>query len=855
FSIRVNGYVLFTNPGEYTIYLRADDTNYFVIDTPEGTQSANHNWVGGSDVTLIFNVSTPGYYPFDNVMVEQGGGDWGDISITGPGIPQRVALGDVDAGSPKIFTMKLNPADTDNDFLPDWWEEQYANNLTDLSGLDDSDFDEDTLTDFDEFENGTDPTEEDTDADGLEDGVETNTGSFVSVSDTGTDPLKADTDSDGLNDGAEVFTHDTNPHIADGDGDGFSDGVEVNAGTDPNNEDSVPGLVVVDLSFPPIIGGPGAGQDAYEPNFEEPGLTFQESHYPVGVLQHNNTDQNYDRIVVNPENWPATRSVTTVQPYADHGTGGFQTPSGGNRPWTDGGGDHFAARINGYVLLKQAGTYTIHLGADDTNYFTIDTQNGRVTVKHNCCPQDVQGTFIVTEPGYYPFDNVFCEEGGGDWFDVSISGPGIPQRVALGDVDAGSPKIFTISLKDIDTDNDLLPDWWENQFADDLTALNGLDESDFDEDGLTDFDEFENGTNPAEEDTDGDGLADAAETNTGTFVSASNTGTDPTNTDSDGDGLADGAETATGVFVSAADTGSDPNNADSDGDLVTDGDEVNAGSNPNDSNDAPADPIVLGVGTFALLGGDLTDPENDGSPDSNLNYNAIFNSSEEAGFAGGEFAFNVFDNSVGGGNEKWCCGGEGGNFPAQPIWVSAAFEQAYQLTHFTISSANDTPARDPRVWEIQGSNDGLSWETIFRQDDPNQSIWGTERNQVIRFNAGTHFATPDSYSEIRFICFATGLTDGARYQLAELEFFGEEGGNQLEITAINYDVQNDEISLTWLSRENKTYSLFFSQDLLSFDADIDDSIPAGAGETTTFTFSNPIPNTRKIFFKVYENDG
>ena len=80
-------------------------------------------------------------------------------------------------------------------------------------------------------------------------------------------------------------------------------------------------------------------------------------------------------------------------------------------------------------------------------------------------------------------------------------------------------------------------------------------------------------------------------------------------------------------------------------------------------------------------------------------------------------------------------------------------------------------------------------------------------------------------------------------------------GSELCIRDSNYDVQNDDISLTWLSRENKTYSLFFTQDLLSFDADIYDSIPAGAGETTTFTFPNPIPNTRKIFFKVYENEG
>jgi hypothetical protein len=43
-------------------------------------------------------------------------------------------------------------------------------------------------------------------------------------------------------------------------------------------------------------------------------------------------------------------------------------------------------------------------------------------------------------------------------------------------------------------------------------------------------------------DSDGDRLPDSAETNTGVFVSPSNTGTDPNNTDTDGDGLPDGDE-------------------------------------------------------------------------------------------------------------------------------------------------------------------------------------------------------------------------------------------------------------------------------------------------------------------------
>ncbi|MCH2059840.1 MAG: hypothetical protein MK183_04370, partial [Verrucomicrobiales bacterium] len=173
-----------------------------------------------------------------------------------------------------------------------------------------------------------------------------------------------------------------------------------------------------------------------------------------------------------------------------------------------------------------------------------------------------------------------------------ISGPGIPQRVALGDVDAGSPAIYTIKRNDTDNDGDLLPDWWEIQFTDDLTDLSGIDESDFDGDGLTDLDEYEKDTDPTEEDTDGDGLADGVETNTGTFASASDTGTDPTTADTDGDGLNDGIETNSGVFAGAADTGTNPNNSDTDADGFPDGKEIEAGTSPVNANDFPDSLLV-----------------------------------------------------------------------------------------------------------------------------------------------------------------------------------------------------------------------------------------------------------------------
>ncbi|MDB4453090.1 hypothetical protein N9145_02795 [bacterium] len=52
-------------------------------------------------------------------------------------------------------------------------------------------------------------------------------------------------------------------------------------------------------------------------------------------------------------------------------------------------------------------------------------------------------------------------------------------------------------------------------------------------------------------DSDGDGLDDSVETNTGTFVSASDTGTDPNVFDSDNDGFSDGAEVSFGTDPNA----------------------------------------------------------------------------------------------------------------------------------------------------------------------------------------------------------------------------------------------------------------------------------------------------------------
>jgi hypothetical protein len=62
------------------------------------------------------------------------------------------------------------------------------------------------------------------------------------------------------------------------------------------------------------------------------------------------------------------------------------------------------------------------------------------------------------------------------------------------------------------------------------------------------------------------------------------------------------------------------------------------------------------------------------------------------------------------------------------------------------------------------------------------------------------------------------------------------------------------LTLTWDSREGQTYAVKASTDLMTWDADLDDSIEADAGDTTTRVFAVGIaPVDGKLFFRVERN--
>ena len=260
---------------------------------------------------------------------------------------------------------------------------------------------------------------------------------------------------------------------------------------------------------------------------------------------------------------------------------------------------------------------------------------------------------------------------------------------------------------------------------------------------------------------------------------------------------------------------------------------------------ASADPIIeiVGTGTESLLGGDLTNPGDDGNEaggpeDPSWGWISI-SANNEPGFDGAELAYNIFDNQVGGGVAKWCCDDA---TPEAPLNVTVEFENPVSISHFTITSGNDVPERDPIRFQIQGSNDGTTFSPIYSRDS-DESLW-TERNQVVKVTL------PQASPLYRYIRYEVTDTAGPNHQLNEIEYFGTFGGTSLaRVTRVTGSlnsvvvriVDGDDTSLV-------AESIFLTVDGEPVDATVEKTddvtlvtyVPAesfGPGTTHTYTFN------------------
>lgn len=453
-----------------------------------------------------------------------------------------------------------------------------------------------------------------------------------------------------------------------------------------------------------------------------------------------------------------------------------------------------------------------------------------------------------------------------------------------------------------DPDNDMIPTAYEDLYA----FLNPGDPNDasldFDNDGLTNLEEYLAGTAPDDDDSDDDGLTDGSEVNTH--------GTNPLIADSDLDGLSDGDE------VNVVNTL--PLDPDTDDDGINDGPEVAAGLNPlladattpdlihrytfdNSPGSAEAGAIVsdtIGnadgviVGNGGLWTGTaLTLPGGDGAT-ADAAYvdlpNGLLSSLDHLTF---EVWYTVksvnnwgrvwdFGSTAGG---EVLTGGTGATDGQDYFMFAASRGVDLNTQRFSIKNADplasgggtgavsgveeavdanllsliDQEYHVVGVWTSNGSGGG---QTTFYRDGVREgtrftSFTPRSINDVNNWIGRSNW-TGDGYLNAELNEFR--IYDGAMNDLAAAGSFtagpdGAPGAGALEITDITYNKVNDTVSLTFSSRAGRNYKIHWSEDLNDdFTREVTGGV-ASAGEVTTFgPFANPSPGATRLFFRVAE---
>jgi len=507
--------------------------------------------------------------------------------------------------------------DADDDGLPDWWEEVYAPGDPDDLATG-GDFDSDGLNDEAEFAAGTNPKVNDTDGDGLLDGIEADS---TEVGYTGTNVLVEDTDGDGRSDGDEVNGDpSSDPLDRDSDDDGVVDGVEISMGTDPNSAVSRAELGEFLLARYPLD-RLGAGMEA-----------------PDAFGFHHLTGTNLDQsAVVEGQDGNGVSFDASMKTMLSRTNGAAEDrlpvsshPEHAIVMWVKvkGTGQNDLRIFSEASLSENTSLYNLGTqngGADDRFDVYLRSSNGTTPNHQYSAATPLDGTWhhiawvVAGDEATLYVDGV-ADVTGFTWLDpysstVSTTSLGGIQRAlkshwVTGGIDEVSFWNVALTANDVaalatannalavvdDADSDGLPDVWERKFG--LDSGDASDAAlDGDGDLLSNLEEFEAGTNPTLTDTDGDSLNDGVETDDGVWVSAMATGTSPRSADTDRDGLSDAAEIPNLAFDPQnplGQPGSNPSLFDSDGDGISDGAEVSVSSDPTNADSTP-EAVAVGI--------------------------------------------------------------------------------------------------------------------------------------------------------------------------------------------------------------------------------------------------------------------
>ncbi len=441
-----------------------------------------------------------------------------------------------------------------------------------------------------------------------------------------------------------------------------------------------------------------------------------------------------------------------------------------------------------------------------------------------------------------------------------------------------SERTYTLTLIS-DIDSDSLGDAWESSKAGNLTDLTALltgpgpgpGSGNFDADSLSDAQEYALSTsrfpnlNPKAADSDGDGLEDGSEIT----PTAPRLETNPTLADSDGDSLNDQAETNTGTFVSASDTGSNPLRYDSDGDQYPDGFEARNGGNPIDPNVLPT---TLPPG-FAL--GIVTDDASTGiSPD--FTYTHKISGGSAANINGVDL--DVLDTVSTPPNFSWEGFTGGKNIIGPAInngeWISSVTEPGAQQLFgtFTFSGAGAAAGNRQR-FTLSGLEPGLTYEfRLYVRKWSNSTVRpaaltfinGSESRDFFlledRPNIVLNDATKGEAAYFLSLTYTAQATDlimdvlvppvssaNGSFHMYGLTNRAAGPAPDLEIASISRAADGSKVTLSIKSRPSRIYAVDFSTNLSSW-IELSDAIPS-AGNLTIYEDS-VASNRTNAFYRV-----
>jgi len=207
------------------------------------------------------------------------------------------------------------------------------------------------------------------------------------------------------------------------------------------------------------------------------------------------------------------------------------------------------------------------------------------------------------------------------------------------------------------------------------------------------------------------------------------------------------------------------------------------------------------------------------------------------GIRTGEEPAKAFDNTT---STKWCV-----TNVDLPVYIRYDFAgtTTYAVNSYTVASADDSPERDPKNWQLQGSNDGTNWTTL----DTRSNIAFTSRFQTQTFT----FSNSTSYQmyQLNISAYYSG-TDG-KVQLSELQMFASGVGSAPAApTGLTATAGDTQIALSWTASSGATsYSVYRGTTAG------DESTTAIASGITTMSYTNTgLTNGTAYYYKVTANN-